>query len=457
MTPTSRSRTVRPRTALMLTALILVAVNLRLGVTSASALLTALTDSGALTPLTVVIVPALPTAVFALAGVGTARVAARLGSERTVLIGMIALTVGLLIRAVPSPWVVVTGTVIATGGLAVVNILLPAVVRAHFGRSIGPVTTAYTTTMSLGAAIAAAVAVPVAGALGSPTLGRAAWALPALVGLVAWFLVMPRRSTTSSALGSGSDEPQSATVSLMETAPVPVVGTAASRGGRTRIPAGTGLLSAYFALQALLSYVAMGWLPTIAHDAGIPTARSGMLLGITMAVGVPVTAIIVSLARGTRRMRTGFLVVACSSTVALGGLLFAPAALPELWAALLGVGMCAFPLVLALIAGFGDDAAEAALVSTIVQSTGYSIATVGPLGAGAMRQFSGSWSAVLVVLIVCALLQGAIGLALTRVVAAKRRRTLVPAGYAPESSGEGEPQAAGSSTAPEPEPRSAEA
>lgn len=433
----------------MLTALILVAVNLRLGVTSASALLTALTRAGALTPLTVVIVPALPTAVFALAGVGTARVSARLGTGRTVLIGMIALTAGLTIRAIADPWVVVTGTVIATGGLAIVNILLPAVVREHFGHRIGPVTTVYTTTMSLGAAIAAAVAVPVAGALGSPTLGLAAWALPALVGLVAWALVMPRGATTSSALGSGNDagsaagtaaqpdEPRPATVSLMETAPVPVVGTAAARDGRTRIPAGTGLLSAYFALQALLSYVAMGWLPTIAHDAGIPTARSGMLLGITMAVGVPVTAIIVSLARGTRRMRTGFLIVACSSTIALGGLLFAPAALPELWAALLGVGMCAFPLVLALIAGFGDDASESALVSTIVQSTGYSIATVGPLGAGALRQFSGSWSLVLVLLVGCALLQGAIGLALTRVVAAKRRRA-VPAGYAPESSGASE-------------------
>ncbi|MBL3686077.1 MFS transporter [Leucobacter zeae] len=417
------TRTLRPSTALrgpvlMLTALILVAVNLRLGVTSASALLTALTRAGALTPLTVVIVPALPTAVFALAGVGTARAAARLGTERTVLIGMIALTAGLMIRAVADPWVVVTGTVIATGGLAVVNILLPAVVREHFGRSIGPVTTAYTTTMSLGAAIAAAVAVPVAGALGSPTLGLAAWGLPALVGLVAWAVVMPRRSARSSA-GVAARDARTAR-DAREAAAAPV--------GRARIPAGTGLLSAYFALQALLSYVAMGWLPTIAHDAGIPTARSGMLLGITMAVGVPVTAIIVSLARGTRRMRAGFLIVACSSAVALGGLLLAPAALPELWAALLGVGMCAFPLVLALIAGFGDDAAESALVSTIVQSTGYSIATVGPLGAGALRQLSGSWSAVLVLLIVCALVQGAIGLALTRVVAAKRRRA-IPAGY----------------------------
>ncbi|WP_125098972.1 MFS transporter [Leucobacter chromiireducens] len=403
------SRRFSARAVSILVALLLVALNLRLGVTSASALLTALTESGALTPASAVLVPAIPTAVFALAGLGTARLAARLGAERMVLFGMIGLTAGLAVRAIPQPWVVILGTVVATGGLAVVNILLPAVVRAHFGQRIGPVTTAYSTVMSLGAATAAAVAVPLATAVGSPTVGLALWAAPALLATLVWAMVMPR--------GPLQEVPASlpqARESLQQAPQSPQAPRV-----RTPLPAGTGLLAAYFALQALLSYVAMGWLPSIAIDAGISAPRAGMLLGITMAVGVPATVIVVPLARSIRGMRVGFVLVALASVVALTGLLFAPAALPELWAALVGVGMCAFPLVLALIAGFGANAGESARVSGVVQSLGYSLATLGPLGAGALRQLTGGWDGVLGALVVAVIAQGAIGILLTRVI--KRR------------------------------------
>ncbi|GAA2840064.1 MFS transporter [Leucobacter komagatae] len=390
----------RRRPALMLLALVLVALNLRLAITSAASLLTLLTDAGALNSVTVVLIPAIPTAVFAVAGVSTAKVAARLGVERTVAIGLAVLAAGLLIRAIPQPWVVVAGTVIATGGLAVVNILLPAVVRSHFGRSIGTVTTVYSTAMSLGAATAAATAVPVAIAVGSPTVGLAAWAIPALLALVVWALVMPL--PRPAAIDAAPRAERSARVG----------GAAGGRG----YPTGTWLLASFFAIQSLLSYVVMGWLPTIATDAGLSPERAGLLLGIAMAVGVPATVIIMPLARGAKRMRLGFVIVGSATTAGVLGFVFAPLALPELWAGLLGLGMCAFPLALALIATIGRDAAEAARVSTAVQSIGYTVATLGPLGAGALHQAVGSWTPVLALLIVGALAQITVGVVLTSVV-----------------------------------------
>lgn len=418
MNTESRNRLNLRRSAPILTALLLVALNLRLGVTSASALLTALTETGALTAATVVLVPAIPTAVFAVAGIGTARFARRLGADRVVLVGLVVLTIGLAIRAIPQPWVVVLGTVIATGGLAVVNILLPAVVRAHFGQRIGPVTTAYTTVMSIGAATAAATAVPLAHLAGSPSLGLALWAVPAVIAVVVWAVAIRgtgralETETISGVNGAAGGAAGPSAVAAQVSAQAPA---------RNQLPAGTGLLAAYFAFQALLSYVAMGWLPTIAADAGIPEARSGMLLGITMAVGIPATVLVVPLARGIGKMRVGFTLVAVASVAGISGMLLAPAMLPELWAALIGVGMCAFPLVLALIAGFGADAAESARVSALVQSVGYSIATLGPLGAGAIRQATGSWSAVLIALLFAVVVQGALGILLTRVLQRRRQ------------------------------------
>lgn len=401
----------RRRTALLILALVLVALNLRLAITSAASLLTMLTEAGALNAATVVLIPAIPTAVFAIAGVSTARLAARWGAERTVAAGMALLAAGLLVRAIPEPWVVVLGTVIATGGLAVVNILLPAVVRAHFGRNIGTVTTVYTTAMSLGAATAAAAAVPVARAVGSPSLGLAAWAIPAVIGLAAWALFMPLAKPTP----AGSVPAPGVT-----TGTVPVVGQRRSKT-REPYPAGTWLLAGFFAIQALLSYVLMGWLPSIATDAGLSAERAGLLLGIAMAVGVPATAAIVPLTRGPKRKRVGFGIVGTASLVGMLGFLLAPLAMPEVWAAFLGLGMCAFPLALALIAGLGRDAAESARVSTAVQSIGYTVATVGPLAAGALRQATGGWTVVLGLLMVGALAQVTVGLLLTRVVGNRHR------------------------------------
>lgn len=425
--PTERAQRRAPQGAvLMLIALLLVAVNLRLAITSASALLTALTDAGALTAATVVLIPAIPTAVFAVAGLGTAKLAARFGVERIVLVGLIGLTAGLLLRGVPSPWVIVAGTIVGTGGLAMVNILLPAVVRGHFPHRIGPVTTAYTTLMSLGAALAAALAVPIAAGLQSPALGLAAWALPAAIALLVWlFAIRGIPAAAALAPASAAAAPPAGQVAGQAAGRVAGQVAAATDAKRSRsvrepLPHGTWFLAGYFALQALLSYVVMGWLPSIAQDAGLPAERAGMLLGISMAIGVVGTVLVMVLGRTPAGMRLGFGIVGVSNLVALGGLLFAPAALPEVWAALFGLGMCAFPLVLALIAGFGRDAQESARVSGLVQSVGYSVATLGPLGAGAARQLLGDWNAVIIALAVCTVAQFVIGVLVTRVV--ERRR-----------------------------------
>lgn len=394
MTDSAAPAPSRSRLAFMVVALVLVALNLRLAITSTSALITALTESGALTAVTVVIVPAIPTAVFAVAGLSTARLSARLGVERTIGLGMILLSAGLLVRVIPSPWVVVAGTVIATSGLAIVNILLPAIVRAHFGRRIGPITTVYSTAMSIGAALAAATAVPIATAVGSASIGLAVWAAPAMIAVAVWAFAMPVGTSRSAAETPVSDR--------------------VTEHRRLRLPRGTWLLAGFFATQSLLSYILMGWLPSIATGSGISAERAGVLLGVMMAVGAPATILVVPLTRTPARMRVGFTLIAAATIVGVAGLTFAPTALPEVWAACLGLGMCAFPFALVLIAGLGRDAADSARASSVIQSVGYTVATIGPLAAGAIHQVTGSWTLVLGILAAGALVQLALGLLLTR-------------------------------------------
>ncbi|QMU97026.1 MFS transporter [Microbacterium esteraromaticum] len=373
--------------ALMLVALLLLAVNLRLAVTTASVLLPLLIDEGALTPRAAILIPALPTAMFAVGGVFTPWLSRRIGAVAAVTWAMAAVAVGMLVRFAPHSAAIVGGTVLATAGIAVVNVMLPALVRATSGSRIRSVTTAYTTVLSASAAIGASAGVPVAHVFGSASVGLGSWAVFALLALVVW-VVAARGHDIDGALA----------------APVSQV--------RTPLPQGTWALTVFFALQALLAFVIMGWLPTIAVETGISPARAGVLLGIVIVVSIPAGIVAVSMAHTLRGVRIGVVAVSLGTAVGMLGLWLAPSAAPELWAVLMGVGMAAFPLTLALIARAGSGAAEATRVSGVAQGVGYAISTVGPLGAGAWYSSGGEWAPVLVVMIAGAVLQGLIGLIL---------------------------------------------
>lgn len=371
----------------MLTALLLLAANLRLAVTTASVLLPLLIGEGALTAQAAILIPALPTAMFAVGGVLTPWLGRRFGATRAVTWAAMALSIGMLVRLAPGSIAIVGGTVLATAGIAVINVMLPALVRATGGARMRSVTTAYTTTLSLAAAIGSAAAVPVAHALGTASLGLGSWALVAIIALVVW-IVAARRHDIDGAFAA------------------PVTRT------RTPLPSGTWPLTGFFALQALIAFVILGWLPTIAVDLGIDIARAGVLLGIVVAVSIPAGIAAVSMAHTDSGVRIGVVTVSAATAAGMLGLRLAPTAAPEVWAVLLGVGMAAFPLTLALIARAGSGAAEATRVSAVAQGVGYAISTVGPLGAGAWYSSGGDWRPVLVTLVAGAALQGAMGLAL---------------------------------------------
>ncbi|WP_326767767.1 MFS transporter [Streptomyces sp. NBC_01591] len=370
--------------------IVLIALNLRLSISSTSALLEQLRAQLGFGPLVASMVPALPTLCFAAVGATSAMLARRVGTERAVLLALMVLTVGLAVRAVPRTGALLAGTLLGAAGLALCNVLLPAVVKAHFPARVALLTGVYTTTMALGSAVAAAAAVPVADLLGKPSLGLAAWALPAVLALVVWGL-RPGSWRAAAWRADGG------TVSAWS-------------AGRTRF----GLLvTAFFALQSLNSYAVIGWLPTVLSDHGMSSDRAGFMLGLALIVGVPSTFALMPLTRTAGRLRLAFVAVGVALMAGYLGLLCAPLALPVLWVVLTGFGLGAFPLVLAIIGASGRSAQETAALSTFSQSTGYLLASAGPFGIGLLRSATGGWVLPLVVLLALAALQLLVGLRLT--------------------------------------------
>lgn len=392
----------RGRAALLaVAAVVLIGLNLRAGIASASSLYHDLKLLLGYGPLIAAALPAIPVACFAVAGGATAWLTARLGLERAIGLALVLLTAGLAVRSIPAEGVLLAGTVVSMSGLAVCNVAMPSFIREHYAHRTSGMTAAYTVTMSLGATAASAVAVPVADALGSPTLGLGVWAFLAAIAL-AVFAPLALRSRRR-----------------------PVADPAHHVSPWSLLRTRRGLLvTALFGVQALLVYTIMGWLPSILVARGMDPAMGGLMLGLLQLVSMAAVSGLLAMAARPGLLRPAFLLTAAAAL--LGAITLA--AFPD-WnilvpVILMGLGFGVFPLVMVVISRSGSTASETTALSTLAQSLGYLVATVGPFGIGLLHDALGSWTPPLCAMVAIAVVQLVLAYRLGAEPGAPRRRLL---------------------------------
>src|SRR3712207_7088343 len=82
--------------------------------------------------------------------------------ERTVLVSLLALAVGIVVRSMGAVWALFLGTAVLGAAIVVGNVLLPGLVKREFPGRAGLMTSVYSTAMGISAALAAGASVPVA-------------------------------------------------------------------------------------------------------------------------------------------------------------------------------------------------------------------------------------------------------------------------------------------------------
>lgn len=352
--------------------LVLTALNLRPAITSLGALLEEVRDGLHMSGSVAGVLTSVPPLCFAVFGIMAPRLARRFGPGAVVCAGMVAIAAGLVIR----PFVGSTAGFLATSalalmGIAVSNILMPVIVKRWFPDRVGSMTGLYSMALALGTALAAAVTVPMTDALGgSWKAGLGIWAVLAAVAVLPWIPLMRE--------GRGAGQ---ATAQQNGDAP-------ALRITRSRTAWG---LACFFGLQATAAYIAMGWMPQIFRDAGVSAGTAGVLLAVTMAMGVPLAFVIPRVAARMKNQGPIVVFLCACGLVGYAGLYFAPAEGAWAWALLLGIANCAFPLALTMIGMRSRSGAGVVRLSAFAQSTGYLISIPGPLLVGVLYQHSGGW------------------------------------------------------------------
>lgn len=286
---------------------------------------------------------------------------------------------GVLRAFLPDAATVLLATVGVGVGMSLVGPILPAIVRQRLPNHPAAGTGAYVTGLVIGGATTAAVAVPVATALGGWRGSFALISATAFISLAAWLLLMPRDE------GHVHSAPQRPSIPW-------------------RRPA-AWLLGLIFGSQSVLFYGCITWLASIYVERGWPAADAGTLVALLAGIGLPTTIAVPLFADrfGTRRSQlafaaivsvTGALIVALTpgeppgSIVALGA------------TALLGIGIgLYFPLALTLPVDVAADPAEASSVSALMLLVGYLFAAIAPVFLGIVRDATGSFDQVAWILV----------------------------------------------------------
>lgn len=401
-TSTSPSAASSPRplpTSLAVAGLLLVATNLRAAITGVGPLLEEIERSLGIPSSAASILVSLPLLAFAVVSPLAPWLARRLGLERSIALSLVVLTIGLVVRSIPPNALLWVGTALIGAAIAVLNVLLPSLVKRDFPRRVGALTGAYSAVQSGFAAIAAGIAVPVAGAT---TLG---WRLPvgmwaglALIGLAAIVPQIRRPAaaetasrTTASAAADATDSP----------APGPGTPTSGPSHQPRSNPWTSALawqVTAFMGLQSASFYILVTWLPSMETAAGISPTAAGINQFLLNAFGILGNLFCSALIARLRDQRLLAVVGALLLLVGTVGMLAAPTA-AALWSIVAGFGGGG-TLVLALSL-FGlrtADHVQAASLSGMAQGVGYLLAAAGPIVIGALHDTSGSWTGALVVL-----------------------------------------------------------
>lgn len=371
-------------------ALVLIGLNLRAGITGSAALFHDLQAVLGYGPLIAALLPSIPTLCFAVAGAATSWLTRQLGLEKAILLSLVMLAAGLLLRGIPSTGMLLAGTVAGMSGLAICNVAMPSFIRVHFANRTSLMTAVYTLTMTTGATVTAVLIVPVAQALGSPSAGVGSIGFLAL-GACLGFLPIAVHAHRNPAAGKAA-----------RVSPWPLL--------RTRTGA---MITLGFTVQALLAYAVLSWFPYMLATTGLSASESGLMFGLMQLVSVPAGMVLVAIGSRPRMLRTAFYLATVTMALGVLAMLVLPAAWAPLTAVLLGFGLGIFPLVMVMISRSGRTTAETTALSTVAQSAGYLLATLGPFGMGLLHSATNSWTLPLALLLAVALGQIAVGHLLT--------------------------------------------
>lgn len=366
---------------ILISGVLFVAFNLRPAITSIGPLIGMIRDDMGLANWSVAFLTSLPLIAFALMSPIAPKLANKFSNELTLAFGLLVLFVGVCFRSIAIMFFIFLGTLLVGLGIAICNVLLPGVIKEKFPTKVAIMTSLYTTSMSIFATAATGLSVPLAEDL---QLGwqksLLIWGLPAFIGIFLWLYIFNKRKRNQ----------KEKTISFYESSKFDI--------WKDKL---AWQIAIFMGLQSLIYYVTISWLPEMLIDFGMKKTTAGLLLSYFQFIGIPTSFIIPIFAV---KFKTQRLLATIVNILFIVGVLFIILQ-PTLWVTIIAMTLIGFSssanfsLSLTFIAIRAKNARDAAELSGMAQTVGYTLAAIGPIFIGFVFDITQNWYIPLFLLI----------------------------------------------------------
>jgi CP family cyanate transporter-like MFS transporter len=374
-----------------ITGIILVALALRPSLVSIGPVLPQISKTFHLSHTTAGLLTTIPDLLMGLLALPAPWLARQLGRDKLIIGAMFLLTISTGARAYSSNTFVLMLTTAGVGiGIAITGTLLSGFVKANFASRAALVMGIYSTALALGSTVSAVTTGPISLATGSWRTAIGSYSAIGLLGTVAWLLL------TRYHAGATANRP---------------IKTASHSSLPWNKPT-AWKIALFFACVNLLFYALLAWITAVYAESGLSVKSADSLLGYFTSAFMIGTPIISSLSKSHDRR---VWLIGCSLLTLFGLIVMAavPTWLPAAVAFLTALGLAgAFTLGMTLPLDNTISANETNSWTAFTLTIGYLIAGIGPLSVGLLRDFTGNFSASLVLLMSVALMMLAISFTL---------------------------------------------
>ncbi len=370
--------------------IIFISFNLRAPITAVGSVVEMIATEFNLTSSTAGFITTLPLIAFAIVSPFVSTLSKKIGFGKAMMFGLILILVGELVRSYTNVFGLFMGTACIGVGIAIGNVLMPSIIKLKFGKHIGKMTSIYTSSMCIFAAVGAGVSIPLAVNLNWGWRNALAiWFVFTLVTVCIW---LPQIQTK----GEGTSQ---TTVHMESHTSIWKDKTA-------------WLVTLFMGIQSLLFYCMVAWLPTIIMSKGLSQSFASNMALTYQLVAIPATLLIPVLCDKFQNQRGIVLVNGCIYLLGMAAFLLATSELLMIGSIVfLSLGMGgSISLSISFISLRSPNALKASQLSGMSQSAGYLLAAIGPATMGAIYDVTNSWSMPIIILITAIIVLTIIGL-----------------------------------------------
>ena len=354
--------------ALLILGIILISINLRTSIASVGPLIPFIREDLGISNGLAGFLTTLSLLTFAVFSLFAPSIGKRLGHGRAIFLGILLLAIGVVLRVLGGIELLYIGTSLTGVGIVIANVLMIPFFKAKLPEKIGLMTAILSTGMSLFAAIASGISVPLAVDLGLGWRGSlASWVVLMALALIIW---IPQMSTRKSAYQGDL--------------------LLAKNVWKSKL---AWQVTLFMGAQSVMYFTMVTWLPDMLIARGMSPVKAGIALSFMQLISLIGTFFVPNLLIKLKEQSNVILIVGLGYLIGYSALFIQNEIVSFAALAIIGIGSGAsLSIAYTLISLRTAEDLTTAKLSGMVQSAGYILAALGPLIFGISLDLFDNWN-----------------------------------------------------------------